>query len=74
MQPPTTRRRTLATSWTRGLRLLCPDAQIDSQDFADTLLGLLADVARRDRMRAAAQGLGQDRAAQNLADALEALA
>lgn len=57
-----------------GAALLCPDAQIDSQDFADTLLGLLADVARRERMRAAAQGLGQDRAAQNLADALEALA
>ena len=57
-----------------GAALLCPDAQIDSQDFADTLLGLLADDARRDRMRAAAQGLGQDRAAQNLADALEALA
>lgn len=57
-----------------GAALLCPDAQIDSQGFADTLLGLLADVARRDRMRAAAQGLGQDRAAQNLADALEALA
>lgn len=57
-----------------GAALLCPDAQIDSQGFADTLLGLLADDARRDRMRAAAQGLGQDRAAQNLADALEALA
>ena len=57
-----------------GAALLCPDAQIDSQDFADTLLGLLADGARRERMRAAAQGLGQDRAAQNLADALEALA
>lgn len=57
-----------------GAALLCPDAQIDSQDFADTLLGLLADGARRERMRAAAQGLGQDRATQNLADALEALA
>ena len=56
-----------------GAALLCPDAQIDGEDFANTLLDLVRDGARRAQMHAAAKGLGQDRAAQTLADALEAL-
>lgn len=57
-----------------GAAELCPDAEIDGQPFADALLELARDAGLRARMREAARGLGQDRAAQALADALEALA
>ncbi len=56
-----------------GAAVMCPDAAIDEPAFADELLALLRDPARRDAMRAAARGLGQDRAAERLADALESL-
>ncbi|MBR1827897.1 MAG: undecaprenyldiphospho-muramoylpentapeptide beta-N-acetylglucosaminyltransferase [Atopobiaceae bacterium] len=57
-----------------GAAELLPDNQIDTPAFEETLLGLLDDAARRDAMRTAAQGLGQDRAAAALADAVEAAA
>ena len=57
-----------------GAAVLFADNAIDAEDFAATLLDLLANKARRDEMRAAARGLGQDTAAQKLADALESLA
>lgn len=57
-----------------GAAVLVADADIDEEGFAKTLLDLVANGARRDEMRAAARGLGQDTAAQKLADALEALA
>ncbi len=56
-----------------GAAVLCADADIDGEDFASTLLGLLADADVRQKMRSAAQGLGQDKAAQALADAVEGL-
>lgn len=56
-----------------GAALVCADAQIDGDDFRDELLDLLRDEGRRADMRAAARGLAQDRAAQALADELEAL-
>lgn len=57
-----------------GAAVLVADADIDEEGFAKTLLDLVANGARRDEMRAAARGLGQDTAAQKLADALEGLA
>ena len=56
-----------------GAAVMFPDARIDDDAFADELLALLRDDARRDAMRAAARGLEQARAAQKLADALEGL-
>lgn len=56
-----------------GAAVLCPDAQIDEAPFADELIALLEDGARRVKMRAAASGLAQDKAAARLADALESL-
>lgn len=57
-----------------GAAVLVPDAQIDEPVFAETLLGLIDDADERARMRAAAQGLGQDRAASVLADEVERVA
>lgn len=57
-----------------GAAVLVADADIDEEGFAKTLLDLVANGARRDEMRAVARGLGQDTAAQKLADALEGLA
>ena len=57
-----------------GAAALVADADIDDEGFAKTLLDLVANGGRRDEMRAAARGLGQDTAAQKLADALEGLA
>ena len=48
-------------------------AQIDEDAFAAQLLGLLDDPAARERMREAARGLAQDKAAAHLADAIEGL-
>ena len=56
-----------------GAAVMFADADIDGAAFAAELRGLLTDAARRDAMRAAARGLGQDRAAQAFADAVEAL-
>ncbi len=56
-----------------GAALVCADAQIDGDVFRDELLDLLRVEERRADMRAAARGLAQDRAAQALADELEAL-
>lgn len=56
-----------------GAAVMFPDARIDDDAFADELLALLRDDARRGAMRAAARGLEQARAAQKLADALEGL-
>ena len=56
-----------------GAAVMFADADIDGAAFADELAALLADPGRRASMRAAAQGLGQDRAAALLADELSAL-
>ena len=53
---------------------LVPDARMDGPEFAETLLGLVDDPARRSAMREAALGLGQSRAAAALADQVEAAA
>ena len=55
-----------------GAAVLVTDAQIDEPVFASELLGLLDDPERRDQMRAAARGLGQQSAAAALADQVEA--
>ena len=57
-----------------GAAVLLADSRIDVPVFADELLGLVDDPARRDAMRAAARGLGQARAAVALADQVEAAA
>lgn len=57
-----------------GAAVLVPDDKIDEPVFADELLGLVDDAARRDAMRAAARGLGQTSAAAALADEVEAAA
>ncbi len=56
-----------------GAAVMFADAEIDSLAFKERLLGLLADADARAAMRDAARGLGQDRAAARLADALEEL-
>ena len=56
-----------------GAAVMFADADIDSPAFADELLGLLRDPARRARMREASAGLGQAQAAERLADDLERL-
>ena len=56
-----------------GAAVMFADADIDSPAFADELLGLLRDPARRARMREASAGLGQAQAAERLADELERL-
>lgn len=53
---------------------MCADADIDDRAFAELVLGLLRDADARAQMRAHAEGLGQARAAERLADALEAIA
>lgn len=57
-----------------GAAVLVPDDKIDEPVFADELLGLVDDAARREAMRAAARGLGQTSAAAALADEVEAAA
>lgn len=56
-----------------GAAVMFADADIDGGDFERELIGLLADAGRRDAMRAAAHGLAADRAAEKLADEIEAL-
>jgi UDP-N-acetylglucosamine--N-acetylmuramyl-(pentapeptide) pyrophosphoryl-undecaprenol N-acetylglucosamine transferase len=57
-----------------GAALLVSDDQLDEPAFPEALLGLVDDPARRARMRSAAAGLGQDRAASALADRVESVA
>lgn len=57
-----------------GAAEMCADAAIDEPAFADMLLGLLRDPQRRAEMRAHAEGLGQARAAERFADAVERIA
>lgn len=54
-----------------GAAVLFKDDQIDEAPFSDKLLELVGSKEERDEMRAAAQGLGQDRAASTLADQVE---
>ena len=57
-----------------GAAKMCADADIDDRAVAELVLGLLRDADARAQMRAHAEGLGQARAAERLADALEAIA
>ena len=56
-----------------GAAVLLADDKIDEPVFAQELLGLVDDPARRERMRECARGLGQARAAAALADQVEAV-
>ena len=51
-----------------GAARIVPDDQLDQDVFSSTVLGLLDEPEERERMREAARGLGQDRAAALLAD------
>ena len=53
-----------------GAATMWADARIDDEAFAEELLELVSSPARRAAMREAARRLGQDRAAQRLADAV----
>ena len=55
-----------------GAAVLLADDKIDEPVFAQELLGLVDDSARRERMRAAAATLAQSSAASALADRVEA--
>ncbi|MGN0075651.1 MAG: undecaprenyldiphospho-muramoylpentapeptide beta-N-acetylglucosaminyltransferase [Parafannyhessea sp.] len=57
-----------------GAAVLLADDAIDTPAFREDLLGLVDDSARRDAMRKAARGLGQDKAAVALADQVESAA
>jgi UDP-N-acetylglucosamine--N-acetylmuramyl-(pentapeptide) pyrophosphoryl-undecaprenol N-acetylglucosamine transferase len=57
-----------------GAAVLLKDEDIDTPAFAEGLLRLVDDAQCRDAMRAAARGLGQDRAAASLADQVESAA
>ena len=57
-----------------GAAVLVPDDKIDEPVFSQELLGLLDDSSRREAMREAARGLGQQSAAAALADQVEAAA
>ncbi len=54
-----------------GAAVMIADDDIDSPAFAQQLLGLVDDGARRDEMRSRARGLAQDKAAVALADQVE---
>ena len=56
-----------------GAAVMFADKDIDDDAFSTELVSLLEDPARRAAMRTAARGLGQDRAAEALADAVEGL-
>ena len=57
-----------------GAAVLVADGDIDAPVFSEQLLSLVDDPERRAAMRAAARGLGQDRAASALADQVESAA
>jgi UDP-N-acetylglucosamine--N-acetylmuramyl-(pentapeptide) pyrophosphoryl-undecaprenol N-acetylglucosamine transferase len=54
-----------------GAAVLVPDDKLDGPAFGEGLLELLQDGEKRQRMRQAARGLGQARAAAALADEVE---
>ena len=56
-----------------GAAVLVRDDELDGSAFSDALAMLVGDGAARERMRAAAQGLGQAHAAERLADEVEGL-
>ncbi|MBQ1840805.1 MAG: UDP-N-acetylglucosamine--N-acetylmuramyl-(pentapeptide) pyrophosphoryl-undecaprenol N-acetylglucosamine transferase, partial [Atopobiaceae bacterium] len=57
-----------------GAAVMLADDAIDTPAFAQELLSLVDDAARRDEMRERARGLAQDQAASVLADQVEAAA
>lgn len=57
-----------------GAAVLVPDDTLDDASFSEALLGLLDDPQKRAAMRGAALELGQSRAAEALADRVEAAA
>lgn len=57
-----------------GAAVLVTDDDIDSPAFSEQLVSLVDEPSRRAAMRAAARGLGQDRAATALADQVESVA
>ena len=57
-----------------GAAVMLADDRIDTPAFSHELLSLVDDGARREAMRVAARGLGQDRAASALADQVESAA
>ena len=57
-----------------GAAVLVADDDIDAPTFSEQLVSLVDEPARRGAMRAAAQGLAQDRAASALADQVESVA
>ena len=54
-----------------GAAVAIPDSEIDGEAFANELFSLVDDADRRAAMRAAAQGLGQERSAALVADRVE---
>lgn len=54
-----------------GAAVLVADDDLDGDSLRDALVPLLSDVAKRDAMRKAGRGLGQDRAVFTLADEVE---
>ena len=54
-----------------GAAVMVADDKIGTPEFSETLLGLIDDPTRREAMRDAARGLGQDQAAAVLADCVE---
>ena len=54
-----------------GAAVCVPDSELDGEDFSRELFSLVDDASRRDAMRAAAQGLGQERSAALVADCVE---
>ena len=54
-----------------GAAVAIKDDEIDGEAFAEELFSLVDDAERRAAMRAAAQGLGQDKAASLVADRVE---
>ncbi|WP_077597764.1 undecaprenyldiphospho-muramoylpentapeptide beta-N-acetylglucosaminyltransferase [Olsenella urininfantis] len=54
-----------------GAAVMIADSDIDEESFSQELLSLVDDPRSREAMRAAARGLGQDRAASALADQVE---
>lgn len=57
-----------------GAATMLADDAVGTAAFGETLLGLVDDADRREAMRQAARGLGQDKAAASLADQVEAVA
>lgn len=54
-----------------GAAVMFPDSELEGEAFSRELLSLIDDAGRRQAMRDAARGLGQERAAAALADEVE---